>query len=180
MGTLINMGMLIMKNNSEEKFHSIGESRAKQSERIIKEAFDSAGWQVNIGEDSEDGCPDIIVKRPEITYLIEIKTSAEGCKDRLIPLWSQIFLESSCLAGEDKKPLAIVAAPKIAPSVARQVLDFAAKYAPGAAVGVIDPKGLRMFRGPHLEELNFEEKKAFNVDRQPAIYSPINLFSDLN
>ncbi len=168
-----------MRNNFEQNFQTLGKIREKQVEKIVIEAFSTAGWQIQTVKDGNTPCPDIIVERPDITYLIGIKVSSEGRKDRLIPLWSQTFLQSSCLAGKNKKPLAIVAAPKIAPSVAKQVLEFAAKYAPEAAAGVIDLTGLRMFRGPQLEELNFEENKSSRAF-QPTVTSATNLFSDLN
>jgi hypothetical protein len=75
--------------------------------------------------------------------------------------------------------LAVVAAPKIAPRVAEQILRFAKEYAPDAAAGVVDFEGLQLFRGPHLDGLSSEIP--------PAVARPLsgsreqlNLFSDLN
>lgn len=174
MGMLIIMGMLIMKESIMNL--KIGKLREKQIRTIITNAFKAAGWKVQAEESS---CFDLIAERPEVTYLIEVKVSSEGRKDRLIPLWSQIFIQSSCLARENKKPLAIIAAPRIAPSVAQQVLEFAAKYTPEAAIGVIDLTGLQIFRGPFLEELNIR-KADKPRNSPPAVNSPTNLFSDLN
>ncbi|MQA92108.1 MAG: hypothetical protein GEU90_18095 [Gemmatimonas sp.] len=75
--------------------------------------------------------------------------------------------------------MVVVGAPRIAPSTAEQVLEFAAEYAPDVAAGVIDFEGLRRFRGPGLEELNSEPRS------RPALaYAgasvPADPFSDLN
>lgn len=174
MDMLIIMDMLIMKKSVRNL--RTGELRENQVKDLLITAFKTAGWKIRA---EESGCFDLIAERPEITYLIEVKLSSEGRKDRLIPLWSQLFLQSSRLATENKKPLAIVAAPRIAPGVARQIMDFADTYTPEAALGVIDLEGLQIFRGPFLEDLN--NRKADQPRKSPPpVNSPTNLFSDLN
>ncbi|HEY1306737.1 MAG TPA: hypothetical protein VGF24_24460 [Vicinamibacterales bacterium] len=113
-----------------------------------------------------------------MSYAVEIKVGVEGRSDRLIPLWSQACLQASRLAG-DHAPLAVVAAPEIAPKVARQILNFAQEYAPDAAAGVMDFAGLRMFRGSHLDSLNAEARKSPARDSHAPKGQP-HLFSDLN
>lgn len=171
---LIIVGMLIMKENVKNL--KIGELREQQIRAVIVNAFKAAGWKVR---EEKSACFDLIAERPEVTYLIAVKVSSEGRKDRLIPLWSQLFLQSSRLAAENNKTLAIVAAPRIAPSVARRILEFAATYTPEAAIGVVDLTGLQMFRGSFLDELNIEENRE-SRHSSVSVNSPTNLFSDLN
>jgi hypothetical protein len=75
--------------------------------------------------------------------------------------------------------LAVVAAPRIADAVLKEVRRFADAYAPGVAIGVIDGEGLRSFSGEGLESLNAARSPQPVLaasDRGPASH----LFSDLN
>jgi hypothetical protein len=108
-----------------------------------------------------------------------MKAASEGRSDRLVPLLAQAILQSERPAGLNVAPLAVVSAPKIAPNAAAQVIKFAEDYAPNAAVGVVDFQGLRMFRGPHLEELNAEAKH-IPLATRGSIRESGHLFSDLN
>jgi hypothetical protein len=155
-------------------------SREKQAEDLLEELFSQAGWRVrrNVRRHGHSRL-DMVVSRGKVSYAIEVKASAEGRGDRLIPLWSQACLQAARAAGEHDPPLAVVAAPRISPRVANQVLDFASEYAPDAAAGVIDFSGLRLFRGPHLEGLDSEG------DCLPAAAKSVHSesadpFSDLN
>ncbi len=108
-----------------------------------------------------------------------VKAAAEGRGDRLVPLFAQAVLEATGGSALAAKRLAVVAAPRIAPRVAKQVLRFAGNYAPDVAAGVIDFEGLRMFRGPQLEGLNAEAKTSAAATGLTTGVSA-NLFSDLN
>jgi hypothetical protein len=108
-----------------------------------------------------------------------MKAASEGRSDRLVPLLAQAVLESGRAAGQNVVPLAVVCAPKIAPSAAAQVIRFAKDYAPDVAIGVVDLEGLRMFRGPHLEALNAEAKH-IPLAARGSIRESGHLFSDLN
>jgi len=159
---------------------SSAHSRAKQAEDMLEELFSQAGWRVRRNVRRQGPWrPDMIISRGGDSYVVEVKASAEGRGDRLIPLWSQACLQASRAAGNHEPPLAVVAAPRVSPRVAKQVLDFAAEYAPDAAAGVVDFSGLRLFRGPHLEGLDSEG------DYLPAAAKSMrgesaDLFSDLN
>ena len=151
--------------------------RHDQAEQLLSKAFEDAGWRVTRQSGHRPG-PDLLLRRPGVSYAAEIKVGVEGRSDRLIPLWSQACLQAARLAGEHV-PLAVVAAPAIAPRVAEQILNFAHEYAPDAAAGVMDFAGLRMFRGPRLESLNAEAP----ASPAPASHAPKehpHLFSDLN
>ena len=120
-------------------------------------------------------------------YAIEVKTAPEGRADRLVPLWAQACLEASRAASDhptsSPAPLAIVAAPEIAPRAAEQVLQFAATYAPNVAAGVVDLAGLRRFRGPGLGDLDAPPEHAPRRRRARRHETPSTsgaLFSDLN
>jgi hypothetical protein len=108
----------------------------------------------------------------------EVKTAPEGRSDRLIPLWAQACLQASYWRGTGR-PLAVVAAPKIAASTAGAVLEFAARYAPDTAAGVIDFAGLRRFHGADLETLDGDPGEASAGERVTGT-SHADLFSDLN
>src|SRR5687768_2372623 len=153
--------------------------REAEGEQLLRRAFERAGWRVSSPSPNRQGHrPDFIVRRRGASYAVELKAGAEGRSDRLVPLWSQACLQAARVAGEHA-PLAVVAAPMIAPRVADHILKFAEQYAPDAAAGVIDFAGLRLFRGPHLESLNAEASvQAALESRVPKEQS--HLFSDLN
>jgi hypothetical protein len=153
--------------------------RRRQSGAEVARLFKKAGWRVIRRPANRDAHrPDLLVSRRGVSYAVEIKAGAEGRGDRLIPLWSQACLQASRAAG-NHAPLAIVAAPKIAPRAAELILKFAAEYAPDAAAGVIDFAGLHLFRGPQLEELNAEIPLLLaRASSKPREQS--HLFSDLN
>jgi len=120
-----------------------------------------------------------MVQKKGAAYAVEVKAAAEGRSDRLIPLWSQAYLQAARAANAQNRPLAVVAAPSISPRVAEQVLKFAQEYAPNGAAGVIDFAGLRRFRGPHLDGLDAEGDYPLAI-RRSAPSESANLLSDLN
>ena len=166
-----------MKNPAKpEKSEAI--ERGRRAESLLAEIFEHAGWRVERKPDRRSRL-DMIVRRPGVVYAVELKAAVEGRADRLVPLFSQAVLQSLHGAGQNAAPLAVVAAPKISQGAADQVLKFAEHYAPDAAVGVIDFEGLRLFRGPHLENLNAEPpQKSPITSKSPRISG--HLFSDLN
>jgi hypothetical protein len=118
---------------------------------LVAEVFRRGGWKVR--EQSGNRKPDLIAERTGEKYVIEIKRSSEGRKDRLIPLVSQAILEAQ--EGARHLPghpvaVAIVVANRIHHSVADQVKQFARRFAPEVGVGMIDFEGLRSFTGHGL------------------------------
>ena len=167
-------------------FRSSSLARGSQAQTILADLFADAGWKVRhqvLAKVSRDADyrprADLLIHRQGVSYAVEVKAAAEGRSDRLIPLWSQAYLQAACAADDQHRPLAVVAAPRVAPRVAEQVLQFAERYAPNAAAGVIDFRGLRMFRGHHLEDLNSEERQLQLMEWRGSVESP-DLFSDLN
>ena len=135
------------------------------------------GWHVQRAKVPDSGI-DLLMDRNGVSYAVEMKASREGRSDRLIQLWSQAWLQAQQGAG-NRKPLAVVAAPKIPLRSAQNVLRFVERYVPDAAAGVMDFAGLCHFHGPHLEDLNSESNK--RLPRELPENGPSsNLFSDLN
>lgn len=161
--------------------HSLSAKRGLQAEGVVRAAFERAGWRVDAvrhdGEPARGG--DLVVRKKRLAYLVEVKAAAEARGDRLLPLWSQGWLQAVRGAGSKYRPLAVVAAPRMPPRVAQQVLDFAVEHAPGGAAGVVDFEGLQRFQGEMLEELNSVPNQM--APRQRAVaHEPADLFSDLN
>jgi Restriction endonuclease len=150
---------------------------------LVAGVFRSGGWKVREKTDAGDGKPDLIAEHAGKKYVIEIKRSSEGRKDRLIPLVSQAILQAQ--EGARHLPghavaVAIVVANHIPESVALQVKKFARRHAPEIAVGVMDFEGMRSFEGHGLEQFNSERPRGRNA-LSPANRGPSpQLFSDLN
>jgi hypothetical protein len=124
----------------------------------------------------------MVLKHGPQQYAAKLKSAPEGRRDRLIPLLAQAILQAQAGArrlGGGTIPLAVVAAPRVADAVLKEVRRFAEAYAPGVAVGVIDGEGLRSFSGEGLEALTVARSS-----RPPVAASErgraAHLFSDLN
>lgn len=163
----------IISHSSEAK------GRAKRAQSLVHQLFVDAGWNVDSDRWLGGFQPDLVAKRGRDAYAVEIKAAAEGRSDRLVPLLAQAVLQAQRVAGHKAVPLAVVAAPKIPRSAADHILRFAENYVPDVAVGIIDFEGLRIFRGPRLEQFNAEPEYRASIQvvrpRQPG-----HLFADLN
>jgi Holliday junction resolvase len=151
-------------------------------EKMLVSVFRKAGLRVRRSLPARDMGVDLVLDGRERIYVVELKTSSEGRRDRLIPLLSQAILQAKAFARqfpETAVPVAVVAAEHIPVSVADQIHQFAERYAPGVGVGVIDAKGFRSFAGPGLEGL--DERSSYSLPRHfaPSKRLPY-LFSDLN
>jgi hypothetical protein len=150
---------------------------------LVAEVFRKGGWKVREESDAGKGKPDLIAEHAGKKYVIEIKRSAEGRKDRLIPLVAQAILQAQ--EGARQLPghsvaVAIVVANHIPESVALQVKKFARRHAPDIAVGVMDLEGMRSFDGHGLEQFNSERPTGRNAMSPAHRVPPPQLFSDLN
>ena len=184
MAVIINRAMIIggvlKMKNIEKPVKSPAVERGQRAEVLLANIFEQAGWRVERQAKGQRSELDMIVRRPDgIVYAVEVKAAVEGRADRLLPLFSQAVLQSLHGAGQNAAPLAVVAAPKISQGAAKQILNFAERYAPDAAAGVIDFEGLRLFRGPHLEGLNAEAPHKSSIASKSSRISG-HLFSDLN
>jgi hypothetical protein len=157
------------------------QQRGQHAEELLAEVFRRHGWKVVPQPPVSDGYrADLLISRPGASYVVEVKSAPEGRSDRLVPLWAQASLQAVRGAGSRHAPLAVVAAPRIASSVADHVLKFAEEFGPNAAAGVIDFEGLQRFRGPHLEALNADHLRQGAAPRIPQRVGGHALFSDLN
>jgi len=155
------------------------EPSERQADQLVARIFENDGWNVQRMSAAPDRGADLVVRRRGVSYIVQVKAGPEGRADRLVPLWSQAWLEASALASSHgAAPLAIVVAPRIRPAVARQILDFAERYAPQAAAGVIGFDGLRRFRGEGLDGLDVDPPLLDGSSREAP--APSALFSDLN
>lgn len=166
-----------------EFFPNSPRDKEAEVESLVAEVFRRGGWKVRKEPEFGEGKPDLIAEHAGKKYVIEIKRSSEGRKDRLIPLVSQAILQAQ--EGARNLPghpvaVAIIVANYIPESVALQVQQFARRHAPDIAIGVMDLEGLRSFDGHGLERFNSERPRARNVV-SPAHRMPSpQLFSDLN
>jgi hypothetical protein len=152
------------------------ESTGVRAARLLAELLEQDGWRVEARSLPSE---DLVAEREGISYAVQVKAASEGRSDRLIPLWSQTWLQAVRAAGKDRRPLAVVAAPRIPPRVAEQVLRFAADHAPEGAAGVVDFAGLRAFRGDLLDELSREAPRKPAAAPRQVSGDAANIFSDL-
>lgn len=148
------------------------EARREWAERVLMSALAKAGWTAERQPEA-----DLLVEGDGYRYVVELKTAPEGRADRIVPLWSQACLQAARRAAGERA-LAVVAAPRIPESAADRLLAFAAEYAPGVGVGVLDSRGLRRFRGEGLAGLDADPSPDESPRLQPARSG--DLFSDLN
>lgn len=150
---------------------------AAEQLRLILE---QAGWKVKSLQRAGAFEADLLARRRKVVYAVELKAGSEGRSDRLIPLFAQAALQVMRGGSKSVLPLAVVSAPKVSWRAAEQVLDFAAKYAPDVAAGVFDSEGLRLFRGPSLDDLNAQPDLPMSPVGSSSARDSRNLFSDLN
>ncbi len=165
--------------------HNRPGQREAEFKYLLADLFRRAGWHVQRQPQpkSADMRPDLVVDAGDKKYVIELKRSAEGRRDRLVPLLSQAILQAQAAArqfSEPVVPVAVVAAAHIPDSVAKQVQQFAMRHAPDVGIGVIDSEGFRAFVGYGLEALNAERSGSPRVELSARSRSPLHLFSDLN
>ena len=156
--------------------------RDEEFQVLLIDLFRRAGWSIH-SRPSAGSQADLVIESAGKKYVVEIKRSSEGRRDRLVPLLSQAILQAQAAARLYSKsaiPVAVVASPHISDLVAAQVKEFALTHAPEVGIGVIDSEGLRVFHGFGLERLNSERSSRSRVhlpvERPPSTY----LFSDLN
>lgn len=97
-------------------------------ENILVEFLRKAGGRVYRHPTIGDMRADIVARSGGRIYIIELKGSSEGRRDRLVPLLSQAMLEAQALARrfpEPALPIAVVAAKRVPASVADHLKQFA-------------------------------------------------------
>jgi hypothetical protein len=145
----------------------------------LAELFRRRRWRVRRVQ-REGANPQLLIEGEGRRFVAEVMRSAEGRRDRLIPLLAQAILQARRTADRmgDAAPAAIVVAENITPSAAEAAMRFAAEHAPETAVGVVDGRGLRSFRGHGLEVFNaapaVKPLPAAAVQRLPDLFSDLN------
>src|SRR5829696_6088768 len=72
-----------------------------RAERVVSELFTEAGWQIQRStHPSATPAPDLVVERGDYSYSVEVKAASEGRSDRLVPLWSQAWLQAARVSGK--------------------------------------------------------------------------------
>jgi hypothetical protein len=167
----------------DKQVASASQSRSARARELLAAYFQKSNWRVEPHSSIDSGGKrldaDLVIRKGAVSYVVEVKAAPEGRADRTVPLWAQACLQASNLAAASSLvPLAVVAAPEIGPRAAEQVMNFAHRYAPDVAVGVIDFAGLRCFRGPGIDQM--PEEDARPNKRSNARDESASLFSDLN
>jgi hypothetical protein len=159
-----------------------GSAEAQDYLSRLADHFRRNGWRVKASPSAGSRSADLAVSRGGKRYIVELKVSSEGRRDRLIPLLSQAILQARAIANaasEPIVPLAIVAAPVISPSSAEGVMRFLVDVAPDVAAGIFDREGFWRFAGSDFERLNVSPVRPA---RRQKLAPPDSayLFSDLN
>jgi hypothetical protein len=154
-------------------------------DRIVAGAFRRrASWSVHRPRPGTRPQPDLIVEGGGSKFVVVIKRSSEGRRDRVIPLLSQAILEAQAFARqfpEAAVPAAVVGARHLPSAVVDAAQEYADRVAPEMVVGLVDAEGLRAFRGHGFEILNARpSSKEHRAHRQIAGRRLPHLFSDLN
>ena len=164
------------------QIHRRERPQEKEFEALLLDLFRRAGWSI-YDKPPADGQADVVAESGGKKYVIEVKRSAEGRRDRLVPLLSQAILQAQAAArhfSNSAIPVAVVASPHISDSVAAQVQQFALRHAPNVGIGVMDSEGLRVFHGFGLEKFNSERSTRSQLGLAIQSESSGYLFSDLN
>ena len=152
----------------------------QEYESQFVDLLQGSGWEVR-RQPRHPGEADLAIKNGDLQYVVELKRAAESRRDRVIPLLAEAILQAEAHARKvpHARPLAIVASPQLSPAVVNQALEFQKHYAPRVAVGFLDDRGFRVFRGSGLESLNSPPSEI--QQRKPAVpqLEFHSLFSDL-
>lgn len=166
--------------NPDFSSKSSQEQRWQVAADRLKLILEEAGWKVKGIDRHGRREGDFRARRRQVEYSVELKAASEGRADRLIPLFAQAALQLMHDGSQKALRLAVVNAPRIPSQAAEKALEFASKYAPSVAIGLFDFEGLRLFRGPGLEDLNAEPDPRRAGVRSGSLRESRHLFSDLN
>jgi hypothetical protein len=154
----------------------------REFESLLADLFRRARWRVREQFPADRGA-DLIADSGEKKFIVELKRSPEGRRDRLVPLLSQAILQAQAAArqfSEPVIPLAVVASRRIPESVAAEIKQFALSHAPDVGIGLIDSEGFRVFHGFGLERFNSERLASSQLRLPLQNELSSYLFSDLN
>src|SRR5260370_26673515 len=97
----------------------------REYENQLAQIFRDAGWDV-FPRPHAPGEPDLIIKKGDFEYAIELKRAPESRRDRVVPLLAEAILQAQAYAHKIPlaRPLAIIASPHLSPAVADQPTEF--------------------------------------------------------
>ena len=184
MAVLISVAVIIYRGHVKAIMTpEVSASRGEALEQRVADLFRRAGWKVSRQPSAGDLRADLLARRGEYSYVVEVKSAPEGRRDRLLPLLAQAILQARTFAQRSQEPmapLAIVGATRVSERLARDLDRFIQEYAPDSAVGLVDMEGFQWFRGPGLDSsMNAARGQAGRRLRVRAA-SASHLFSDLN
>lgn len=154
-------------------------------ERAVADVFRHARWEVVSHPSLGRFRPDLLVRRGDRQYVVEVKSSPEARRDRLVPIFAQAILQAKAAGANlgkspDVLPLAVIGVPHVSESLFEALRSFAAQFAPDVSVGIIDMEGSRLFAGPGLDALSKVSPSSNRPRPLPGLAPPLHLFSDLN
>src|SRR5258708_20360526 len=85
---------------------------------LLAELFRRNGWRVKADPSFGHREADLLISRDRFRYIVELKVSSEGRRDRLVPLLSQAILQARAVAQASPQPappLAILPPPVLSP-----------------------------------------------------------------
>jgi hypothetical protein len=152
-------------------------SSADNTERLVHEQFEAAGWQIEIPRSGRDHGIDLLIQKGPCRYAVQIKYASEPRRPLLEGMLASAFLRARALASDVRaQPLAIVGAPRLSQAAVHELRDFASRYGDGIAWGAVDASGLVALAGPGLDTVRVERRP-----RPPPSAPPhrSDYFSDL-
>jgi len=154
------------------------ESYSRESLRNLAAAFRDAGWHVEAQKRSSASFPDLVVEKGPLRYAVVLKVARQGRRRLLAAFLADALLRSDWYASQEEGsvPLAVVSAPSLSDSLAKELHDYIARFAPGHAYGLIDLKGRIELKGPRLESV--QGKHLLGLPSALPEQSPPDLFSD--
>lgn len=161
-------------------------ARAQEAEHLVKDWLAKNGWGFDPVPSGPDRA-DLMAKIGGDRFMVEIKCLSEGRPDRVIPLLSQAILQAQFYAAQEDlaKPMAIVYVERASSSLYKTVLDFAKRYSPDAAVGVLSSENLGILASGgsnalFIDDRDLLQKPSRTKHQKTTGAQSHNLFSDLN
>lgn len=151
--------------------------------KAVAELFHEEGWRVNLEPKGGRFIPDLLVEGSGRSFVVALKSNAEGRPERVIALLSQAILQARTYVTDfpGTRPLALVSTRDCNPSLVQRVETFHYDFAGDTAIGIVDAHGRRYFFGDGLESIG--RRAEFDEERRPhsaSVRRTSNLFSDLN
>ena len=155
--------------------------RGQKAEELVAGLFEAQGWQVQRESPAEANAADLVVRKGQRAYVVEVKACSEARRDRVVPLLSEAILRAKAAAQSRPRllPLALVVVPNAPNVLVEQVREFVAQYTSDVAVGIVGWDGVVQFLDDGLAPLNVERRFVRGGHFRRARRVP-NLFSDLN